>query len=139
FEHLLPRDSTPLAMPCPSGSVRLLLPTLVALVPQRPSGSPPPPRLLEPFALPWPSGSSAPCWLIGSLSLSWAPPAPPRQPFLHYGSSLPWVTFMAAEWVLPGFSCSKSLLSSPWLLHLICLGSLCLHPGSSLHHHHPRL
>ncbi len=44
---------------------------------------------------------------------------------------------IAATWVPPDSSCSKSLLSSPWLLNpsdLSC--SSCLLPGSSLRHHH---
>ncbi|KAI2657574.1 Nuclear mitotic apparatus protein 1 [Labeo rohita] len=60
-----------------------------------------------------------------SVSVS-PPPAPPSvcplessalpPPWFLPPSAPPWATIMAVAWVLPGSSCSKSLLSSPWLL-----------------------
>ncbi|KAL0195717.1 hypothetical protein M9458_009289, partial [Cirrhinus mrigala] len=36
-------------------------------------------------------------------------------PWLLPPSAPPWATIMAVAWVLPGSSCSRSLLSPPWL------------------------
>ncbi len=128
-------DSTPLAVPHPS-----VLPAA-----PRPSGSLPPPWLLESsasaFAL-FPSGSSALSWLLGSPSppLTTSPPARPPSvgplesstlaPPWHFPPSSPHCCDLGP----PDSSCSKSLLSSPWLLppsDLSC--SSCLLSGSSLH------
>ncbi|KAI2651120.1 Chromatin-remodeling ATPase INO80 [Labeo rohita] len=116
----------------PIKSVGLLPPappqSSVAPAPLRTSRSLPPPRSPEPWAPPWPSRSSVSPKIIGSLSLPQAPPPPalpsvgPLElsalppPWLLPPSAPPWATIMAVVWVLPGSSCSESLLSPPWLL-----------------------
>ncbi|KAL0194553.1 hypothetical protein M9458_008125, partial [Cirrhinus mrigala] len=85
----------------PTGSVGLLPPappqSSVTLAPLRLSGSPPPPRLLEPWALPWPSRSSVSPWIFGSPSLPRGPPppAPPLSVGPLESSALP------PPWLLP--------------------------------------
>ncbi len=90
-------------------------------------------------APPWPSGSSVLPWLIGSPSSPQAPPplAPPSSvgplessaltpPQILPPSAPPWATIMAVAWVLPGSSCTKSLLAPP------SVWSPLDHPVSSL-------
>ncbi|KAI2666600.1 hypothetical protein H4Q32_010501 [Labeo rohita] len=141
-DHPQPRDSTPPATPCPSGSIRLLLPSGSTLVLCR-SGSSLALRILcvtlahrlsvsTIFHLfhchrlaPWKCQSfphHGPFLLVCHES-----PAPPLSVSLLESSALPplWllppsapllVAFMAVAWVLPGSSCSKSLLSFPTIL-----------------------
>ncbi|KAL0192209.1 hypothetical protein M9458_010505, partial [Cirrhinus mrigala] len=126
-----PPASESWTLPRPTGSSLPPAPpqSAVALAPLRPSGSPP--RSPEPWAPPWPSGSSVTPWIFGSPSLPRAPPppAPPLSvgplessalppPRLLPPSALLWATIVAAVWVSPGYSCSGSLLSPPWL-HLL--------------------
>ncbi|KAI2649080.1 Mitochondrial intermediate peptidase [Labeo rohita] len=87
------------------------------------SRSPPLPRSPEPSAKPWPSGFLVSPWLFGSPSPPWRllhshlPSVSPLElSALHLPWLLPLSAFMATAWVPPGPSCSKSLLSTPWLL-----------------------
>ncbi|KAI2659929.1 hypothetical protein H4Q32_022499 [Labeo rohita] len=141
-----PQDFTPPAAPCPSVSVRLLLPSGFTL---------------EPFALPWPSGTSVSSWLVGSLAVSpsstMVPPSVGSTVGHLHGCDL------APTWPLL-FQGPHVFSLAPPPLSLIRLGSFCLrlgssllldrhgssgllpgcslhlfHPGSSLRHHLPRL
>ncbi|KAL0188466.1 hypothetical protein M9458_015565, partial [Cirrhinus mrigala] len=107
--HPTHQDSTPPALPCPSGSVRLLHPSgstaaywnhLFHLSPPDPPRHP---------------GSSARCFRLcllchcqSTLKLS---ALPPPRPLLRLAP--PWVIIMAVAWVPPGSSCSKSTLVPP--------------------------
>ncbi len=127
---------------CPSGSVRLLLPSAppqssVALAPPRPSGSPPPHQSFETSVPPWSSGSSSSPWLIGSPSQPQAPPPPAPPPLVGplESSALP----------LHDSSLRRLHRGSPLRLwpgsHLAlhAPSPSCLLPGSSLLHNLPGL
>ncbi|XP_026130426.1 proline-rich protein 36-like isoform X1 [Carassius auratus] len=136
-DHPAPRDSTPLASPRPSGILTpsgSFIPSApsqssVALAPPWPPGSTSPHWSPAPSAPPRTSGSFPSPWLFVSPSLPQAPP--PLAPLLLVGplesaaillpwllppSAPPWVDIMAVAWAQLDSSCSKSLLSAPWLL-----------------------
>ncbi|KAI2653672.1 Hybrid PKS-NRPS synthetase TAS1 [Labeo rohita] len=151
LEDPLILDSTPPAMPCPSGSVRLFLPSGSTLVLCR-------------------SGSTVTFWIPASASVAgviclvlalrilcvtlayWLSvfasgstcSASAGQPpgVVNPSSTMAPPCHGSPSWVRAG-SClappapSPSCLLPGSSLRLIHLGSLCFHPGSSLHHHHP--